>query len=207
MGWVGIAWSARGLLALTLPQLTEDDALARLSERMNKWRGSKTPSEDGETFCYGRASASEAALRPLIERWGLEGISDDPVLDDLKARLQRYFAGERVAFDDPLDPTVGTPFQRRVWAATREIPYGETRSYRWMACRIGSPGAARAVGQALAANPFPIVVPCHRVIRSDGDLGGFGSRPELKRRLLEMEARRCASPGSTRGVPLVSSSP
>jgi len=149
MGWVGIARSARGLLALT-------------------------PTE-------------EAALRPLIERWGLEGISDDPVLDELKARLQRYFAGERVAFDDPLDPTVGTPFQRRVWAAAREIPYGEMHSYRWVAYRIGSPGAARAVGQALAANPFPVVVPCHRVVRSDGDLGGFGDRPELKRRLLEME--------------------
>ena len=152
MGWVGIARSARGLLALTLPKPTE-----------------------------------EAALRPLIERWGLEGISDDPVLDDLKARLQRYFAGERLAFDDPLDPTVGTPFQRRVWTATREIPYGEKRSYRWVACRIGSPGAARAVGQALAANSFPIIVPCHRVVQSDGGLGGFRDRPELKRRLLEME--------------------
>lgn len=152
VGWVGIARSAPGLLALILPQPTE-----------------------------------EAALRPLIERWGLEGIAGHSILDDLKARLRRYFGGEDVFFDDHLDPTVGTPFQRRVWAATREIPYGETRSYRWVACRIGSPGAARAVGQALAANPFPIVVPCHRVVRSDGSLGGFGDRPELKRRLLEME--------------------
>ena len=78
-------------------------------------------------------------------------------------------------------------FRRLVWEATRLIPYGETRSYGWVAKQIGKPHAARAVGQALGKNPFLIIVPCHRVIAGDGTLGGFGGGLEMKQTLLEME--------------------
>jgi O-6-methylguanine DNA methyltransferase len=102
-------------------------------------------------------------------------------------RLQRYAAGEPVSFDASLDLTEGTPFQREVWRALLEIPRGETRSYGWVAERIGRPRASRAVGQAVGANPLSIVVPCHRVIASDGSLGGFGGGLALKERLLRIE--------------------
>jgi len=129
----------------------------------------------------------ERALKPLLERWGREQLHDDPRLEGLKRKLQRYFDGYRVLFDEPLDLREATAFQCRVWLAVRAIPYGETRSYGQIARQVGSPGAARAVGQAMAANPLPIVVPCHRVIGSDGNLRGFGGGLDLKRRLLEME--------------------
>lgn len=80
-----------------------------------------------------------------------------------------------------------TPFEWRVLAATATIPLGETRSYKWVAKKIGSPKATRAVGQALHKNPFPLIIPCHRVVRSDGSLGGFAGGIEKKRRLLEIE--------------------
>ena len=128
----------------------------------------------------------EMALKPLLERWGGQP-HDDPRLDGLKAKLQQYFDGQRVLFDEALDLSGATAFQRRVWSVVRNIPYGETRSYSQIARQAGSPGAARAVGRAMATNPVPIVVPCHRVIGSDGNLRGFGGGLDLKRRLLEME--------------------
>jgi O-6-methylguanine DNA methyltransferase len=97
-------------------------------------------------------------------------------------------SGERVEFGDwPLDMRQATPFQRRVWRAVRRIPWGQTRTYWWVAVRIGDPRAARAIGQAMGANPLPLVVPCHRVIRTGGGLGGFGGGLEMKRRLLTLE--------------------
>jgi O-6-methylguanine DNA methyltransferase len=106
---------------------------------------------------------------------------------DLAERIKRYAHGERVTFGDKLDFGQATSFQHAVWKATREIPYGETRSYEWIACRIGKPNAARAVGQALSRNPFPIVVPCHRVIGADGKLTGYRWGVERKRALLARE--------------------
>lgn len=108
---------------------------------------------------------------------------------DLVDRLKRYFSGQRVDFTDRLDFSSGTPFQRRVWETAMLIPYGETRSYGWIARQINQPKATRAVGQALGRNPFPVIVPCHRVLASDGELGGFSSGLELKRWLLDMESR------------------
>ena len=102
------------------------------------------------------------------------------------AQLGEYFAGRRLQFELPLAPR-GTEFQRRVWHALREIPYGETISYGELACRIGKPGASRAVGLANGANPLPIVVPCHRVIGADGSLTGFGGGLPIKRKLLALE--------------------
>lgn len=101
-------------------------------------------------------------------------------------QLDAYFAGELTAFDLPLAPR-GSEFQQRVWAALQEIPYGETESYGDLAERIGSPGAARAVGLANGKNPIGIVIPCHRVVGSDGSLTGYGGGLDRKRQLLDLE--------------------
>jgi O-6-methylguanine DNA methyltransferase len=112
-----------------------------------------------------------------------------PALDKARAEIGEYFAGKRTEFDVALDLR-GTPFQLRVWRALCEIPFGETRSYAELARRIRSPLAVRAVGAANGANPVPIIVPCHRVIASDGGLGGYGGGLEAKRRLLAFEHAR-----------------
>lgn len=100
-----------------------------------------------------------------------------------------YFAGDLKTFDLPLAPN-GSEFQLRVWAALRDIPYGETRTYGEIAAAIGSPKASRAVGLANGRNPIGIVVPCHRVIGADGSLTGYGGGIERKRALLDLEAGR-----------------
>ena len=101
-------------------------------------------------------------------------------------QLDAYFAGERTTFDLPLAPQ-GSEFQRRVWAALQEIPYGKTESYGDLAARIGSPGAARAVGLANGRNPIGILIPCHRVVGSRGSLTGYGGGLDRKRQLLDLE--------------------
>jgi len=103
-------------------------------------------------------------------------------------RLKGYFSGSRVTFTDELDLSHATHFQREVWETTRLIPYGETRNYAWIAEQIEKPQAARAVGQALSKNPLPIIVPCHRVVASDGKLSGFSGGVEMKQHLLSLEA-------------------
>jgi len=103
-------------------------------------------------------------------------------------RFKTYFRGGKIIFPDELDLSGATPFQRKVWEITRLIPYGETRSYAWVAEQVNNPQAARAVGQALARNPLPIIIPCHRVITTNGKLGGFSGGVETKRRLLQLEA-------------------
>ena len=107
----------------------------------------------------------------------------------LRVALEAYFSGRDVSFDVPLAP-VGTPFQREVWTALREIPFGATASYAEVARRIGRPRAVRAVGAANARNPIAIFVPCHRVIGADGSLTGYAGGLERKRALLALEARR-----------------
>jgi methylated-DNA-[protein]-cysteine S-methyltransferase len=106
--------------------------------------------------------------------------------------LEEYFAGERRTFSVPLAPR-GTPFQLSVWQALRAIPYGETLSYGDLACRLGCPAGARAVGLANGANPLPIIVPCHRVIGADGSLTGFGGGLPIKRALLALEGAECVA--------------
>ncbi|MBM3172778.1 MAG: methylated-DNA--[protein]-cysteine S-methyltransferase [Chloroflexi bacterium] len=113
------------------------------------------------------------------------GISD--LSTDLPQRLQRYFSGERVDFRARLDLSGATRFRQDVWEITRSIPYGQTRSYGWVAEQFWAPKATRAVGRALGKNPLPVVIPCHRVVRSDGGLGGFSGGLEMKRLLLNLE--------------------
>jgi len=151
-GWVGVARSPRGLLALTLPKPDR-----------------------------------EAALQPLLDRWGDDARWDDVALGDLPDKLRRFFDGQPVSFDEPLDMSGATDFQRRVWEATRRIPRGQTLTYGQVARQVGSPRAARAVGQAMARNPWPVIVPCHRVVGHDGRLTGFGGGLDMKRRMLDME--------------------
>lgn len=105
----------------------------------------------------------------------------------LKKQLGAYFDGRLMSFDLEIEFLGGTEFEREVWHALREVPYGETRSYKWLAERIGRPKAVRAVGQALGKNPIPIVIPCHRIIESDGSLGGYTGGTDIKRRLLDLE--------------------
>lgn len=111
--------------------------------------------------------------------------SEEP-FREASAQLEAYFAGELRKFDLALTPE-GTPFQREVWSALTNIPYGETVSYGELARRLGRPNASRAVGAANGRNPIPIVIPCHRVIGADGSLTGFGGGLSIKRRLLELE--------------------
>ena len=112
---------------------------------------------------------------------------DEGPFSRLCEQLDEYFAGERREFDVELDPRTDSEFERRVWTALREIPYGETEAYGQLAERIGHPGRARAVGAANARNPIAVVIPCHRVIGADGSLTGYAGGLERKRLLLDLE--------------------
>jgi methylated-DNA-[protein]-cysteine S-methyltransferase len=134
---------------------------------------------------------TKPALLSLINGQGntvIEGC-DNGNVSTLIQRITRYMAGEYMVFPDQLDLSKATTFQRNVWSATRVISYGETKSYGWIAEKIGCPGGARAVGQALGDNPLPLIIPCHRVISSNGSLGGFTGGLNLKKYLLVMESK------------------
>ena len=122
---------------------------------------------------------------PVQPDWKL----DKEPFSEVIRQLQAYFSGELKEFDLPL-AMEGTEFQLRVWNALRAIPYGETISYALLAERIGNPKAVRAVGLANGSNPIPIIVPCHRVIGSDGSLTGFGGGLSTKKMLLELENKQ-----------------
>ncbi len=122
------------------------------------------------------------------------GAADAAVFAEASAQLGAYFAGRLQVFDLPL-AAQGTPWQQRVWAALREIPYATTQSYGQVAERVGSPGAARAVGLANGRNPIGIVVPCHRVIGATGALTGYGGGMPRKQWLLAHESRHGGPPG------------
>ena len=138
------------------------------------------------------------ALRGLYMQEGQTGVTavpdwtrDDESFGGVRAQLEEYFEGRRADFDLPLH-LEGTPFQRLVWRALQEIPYGETVTYGELARRIGRPSSPRAVGAANGSNPISVIVPCHRVIGSDGTLTGYGGGIERKRHLLDLEAHRPA---------------
>jgi methylated-DNA-[protein]-cysteine S-methyltransferase len=109
-------------------------------------------------------------------------------LDDAVRQLEEYFAGDRHRFDLPLDLSLSSGFRRRVLSYLPDIAYGRTASYQVVASAVYNPRAVRAVGSACATNPLPLVIPCHRVIRSDGEIGSYLGGAETKRQLLELEA-------------------
>jgi O-6-methylguanine DNA methyltransferase len=108
-------------------------------------------------------------------------------LQAARIQVNEYLSGRRQCFDLPLDLSQGTTFQRLVWRRLQGVPYGRLRSYRWIAARAGGRQYARAVGNAVGANPVPIVIPCHRIVAHDGALGGFSGGLVLKRKLLALE--------------------
>ncbi len=113
-----------------------------------------------------------------------------PIASSLFSELDTYFKGDLKRFEQKIKFVGGTEFEHKVWLALKDIPCCETRSYKWIAEMAGSPKAVRAVGQALKKNPLPIVLPCHRVIASDGSIGGFSCGVEIKRWLLKHEEKR-----------------
>jgi methylated-DNA-[protein]-cysteine S-methyltransferase len=129
----------------------------------------------------------ERVLEQLAESVSPRILESPAKLDEVRRELDRYFDGKLQDFDVPLDWQLTRGFYRKVLRATARIPYGKTRSYSEMAKRAGSPRAVRATGTALGSNPLPIIVPCHRVLRSGGALGGYGGGLEVKQTLLELE--------------------
>ena len=147
---------------------------------------------NGELCCveFGRLDQLSDSLKKWARRWtGADRlIVDGKALQPFRSQLEQYFAGNRKTFDLPVR-LYGTPFQLRVWSALSSIPYGETRSYKEVAKKIGCDKAVRAVGGANHRNPLSIIVPCHRVIGSDGSMVGYGGGLSVKIRLLELEAK------------------
>lgn len=148
-----------------------------------------------------RVHTVETPIGPLLlsaEEGRLSGVAFDPSrvcrsgaapFAEAEAQLHAYFAGELERFELPLAPR-GTAFQRSVWDALREIPYGRTRTYSELAASVGRPSACRAVGAANGRNPLPVIVPCHRVVGAAGALTGYGGGLERKRVLLAFEAAK-----------------
>lgn len=128
-----------------------------------------------------------SGLRAIDFRKPAGGMRRDSAPAAVKKELKAYFETGKEEFSLKFDIASGTDFERKVWLALREIPFGETRTYKWLAEKVGKPKASRAVGQALGRNPLPIVLPCHRIIESDGSIGGYSGGVDIKRRLLDME--------------------
>ena len=182
------------------PQSVEENE-SKSASIMNEKRRSETeltvrlPGKFGKLLvCYRRGRLTRVVLSGGAAGKGRQKEAGSRVADadralerSLRADFRSYFSGRKVAFNYPVDTEESTPFQTAVWAAMRKIPYGETRSYGWIAERIGKPRAARAVGNACGKNPLFIVQPCHRVVGADGRLGGFSAGLELKKALLKLE--------------------
>ena len=130
---------------------------------------------------------SRQAAKEAMARLGADEPAAEADAAPLVDLVRRAAKGEEVATNGQVRLSGGTPFQRSVWEAMRSIPHGDTISYAELANRVGRPGAARAVGQAVGANPVPLLIPCHRVVASDGGLGGFGGGLQMKRELLCQE--------------------
>lgn len=135
--------------------------------------------------------ADESAITSLkfVKQQSFEENEPAAIILQCKAQLQEYFDGDRKSFDLPLKPQ-GTLFQNKVWKALAMIPYGQTISYQELAMKIGQPKASRAVGNANGKNPICLLIPCHRIIRCNGDLGGYAYGIETKAFLLKLEGER-----------------
>lgn len=157
-GWCGVAWTEHGLAALTLPFKDPADAKAELAR-------------------YIKTDVNLLQEQP----------KQHYLITRLHQQLINYFAAQPCNLNFPVDLTWCTPFQRQVLQYVKYLPYGQSSSYRQVAELIGNPKASRAVGSAVGANRVLLVIPCHRVLRSDGGLGGFGGGLEWKRKLLRLE--------------------
>ncbi len=147
-------------------------------------------SDSGLVRISWQQKSAAAFTREMERRFpGWPVVRDGVTLADAERQMLEYFAGERSRFDVPVDLSALSPFERRVLEEARRIPFGQVIPYSELARRIGKPKAARAVGNALSHNPVAIVVPCHRVVRRDGSLGGYGGSVGHKRRLLGIEGR------------------
>lgn len=198
----------RGKPAAALTRLTEDDleafvlqhaqgaaAISRRSQGLFRFVSLSSPLGtvyvaygDRGVCCVSLAASDVAFARAFRQRFGQTAIRDPNPLEKLHQRLRNFFSSLG-RFTGPVDLSLVGPFERRVLEQLRRIPRGEVRTYRAIAREIGHPGAVRAVGNACAKNPIPLIIPCHRVVRSDGSLGGYSLRGgrALKRRLLEQE--------------------
>lgn len=157
-GWMGIGASERGVHSIVLPKLSRQAA-------------------HDELLGAGDQTTQSARGRDASAN----------LLHEAQTQLMEFLGNRRRELNFGLDLSRGTPFQRQVWRAIIRIPYGRVRSYRWVAERVGGSQYARAVGHALGANPVPIIVPCHRVVTSNGSLGGFSGGLPVKRMLLQLE--------------------
>ncbi len=164
-----------------------------------RWHRFRTPfgttyaaaTDKGISRISWRQPGPSAFERYLSTRFpGRPVIHDGEALEEAERQLVEYFEGDRAEFELPVDLSLVTEFERRVLEAARKIPYGQVVPYAELARRIRKPGASRAVGNALGHNPVAIVVPCHRVVRSDGSLGGYTGGVEYKEKLLEIEGMR-----------------
>ena len=185
LGWVAAAATSDGICCTTLPQLTEVQAWDHLDEEL-KLR-SRRPGKGRHGATAGGASIT-GTVAPVDDAAPNGDTAAKAHLDGYRAALAAYSAGAagRLA-EIPLDLTGLPEFHLRVMQACRRIPAGETRSYAWLAQAAGSPDACRAAGNAMARNPVPLLVPCHRVLRTGGGLGGFGGGLPQKRALLAHE--------------------
>jgi methylated-DNA-[protein]-cysteine S-methyltransferase len=143
---------------------------------------------DGLVRIAFESEGHDAVLVDLARRVSPRILRSERSLDGATRQLDEYFSGSRRTFDLAVDLTLAHGFRREVLTHLRRIPYGATRSYRAIAEAAGNPGAVRAVGSACSHNPVPVVVPCHRVVRSDGTIGGYLGGPDAKRTLLALEA-------------------
>jgi O-6-methylguanine DNA methyltransferase len=171
LGWCAAARGGKGICAFVLPIPSAQIAEAEILALTAQWLPAGAPAP----------RRSPSALRRLAEA------------------AAQYFDGETVRFDEfPLDLSSGTPFQRRIWSVIGRIPYGQVRTYRWIGVETGRPEAARAIGRAVGANPVPLLIPCHRIVGSDGSLVGFSAAGGigLKMKMLELEKVRMRRTGS-----------
>lgn len=128
----------------------------------------------------------EAMKKEVLAKFPLVKF-EEKTLIDLKDALSHYFRGQKITFDPDLDYSPFSPFEKGVFKIVENIPYGEIRTYQWVAENLRKPQASRAVGKALAKNPWPVVIPCHRIVNSDGTLGGFNAGVNWKKKLLKLE--------------------
>ena len=156
-----------------------------------------SPWEGRQGICHILISSPEIPAERSREKFFPDAVASScPEIDTLADQIEAFLNGEDVRFSlDTLRLDLCPPFYRRVLRANHAIPRGSVSTYRLIAEHTGNPRGARAVGTALATNPFPIVIPCHRVVRSDGALGGYGGGLEMKRKLLVMEGVACRNDG------------